>query len=270
MLTEKISRRITLLLLVVLAAACSQVPISGRQQLNLVSADTLLAASQQQYRQFLEANTVIRQSTASAQVSEVGQRMAAAVEKYLRDHGRGGEAQQYDWEFNLVESEEVNAWAMPGGKVAVYSGILPITRDDTGLAVVMGHEIAHVVGRHGNERMSQLLVAQMGGQALAAVLASKPQASQDLWMRVYGAGAQVGIMLPYSRLQESEADRLGLVFMAIAGYDPRAAVDFWQRMAAQKGAGPRAPEFLSTHPADQTRIRQIQNFLPEALTFYRP
>jgi len=173
----------------------------------------------------------------------------------------------YQWEFSLVESSEVNAWAMPGGKVTIYSGILPITRNEAGLAAVMAHEVAHVIARHGSERMSQELLTQMGGQALSAVLASRPEASQALWMKVFGVGTTVGVMLPYSRLQESEADHLGMIFMAMAGYDPHAAIEVWQRMAQQGGAG--VPEFLSTHPADQTRIRQLTEKLPEAMQYYQ-
>jgi predicted Zn-dependent protease len=185
----------------------------------------------------------------------------------MADRNQADQLAGYQWEFNLVASKEVNAWAMPGGKVTVYSGILPITRDEAGLAAVVGHEVAHVIAKHGNERMSQQLVTQMGGQALSAVVASQPETAQALYMKVFGVGTQVGVMLPYSRLQEKEADHLGLIFMAMAGYDPHAAVDVWQRMAQQGGAG--VPEFLSTHPADQTRIRQIQENLPEAMGYYR-
>jgi predicted Zn-dependent protease len=191
------------------------------------------------------------------------------VEQFMISRNMGDQLAGYQWEFILVNSPEVNAWALPGGKVAVYTGILPITQDEAGLAAVMGHEVAHVVGKHGSERMSQQLVAQMGGQALSAVLADKPQATQALWMQVFGVGAQVGLMLPYSRLQEREADHLGLIFMAIAGYDPHAAIGVWQRMAEEKG-GKGPPEFLSTHPADESRIRDIREDIPEAMRYYRP
>jgi predicted Zn-dependent protease len=174
----------------------------------------------------------------------------------------------YQWEFNLVESKEANAWCMPGGKVVVYTGILPITKNEGGLAVVMGHEIAHAIAEHGNERMSQMLIAQMGGMALDQAMATSAAQTKQLWMSVYGAGVQVGALLPYGRLQESEADHLGLIFMAIAGYDPREAIAFWERMAKSQGSKT-APEFLSTHPSDETRIRQIRERLPEALSYYR-
>jgi predicted Zn-dependent protease len=254
-------------LILLVATACSTVPITQRQQLNLVPESTLTNASQEQYQEFLKTNEVVRNTPESAMVQKVGQGIQRAVEQFMADRNQADQLAGYQWEFNLVASEEVNAWAMPGGKVTVYSGILPITRDEAGLAAVMGHEVAHVIARHGNERMSQQLVTQMGGQALSAVVASQPETAQALWMKVFGVGTQVGVMLPYSRLQEKEADHLGLIFMAMAGYDPHAAVDVWQRMAQQRGAG--VPEFLSTHPADQTRIRQIQENLPEAMGYYR-
>jgi predicted Zn-dependent protease len=167
----------------------------------------------------------------------------------------------------LVESDEINAWCMPGGKVVVYTGILPLTRDETGLAVVMGHEVAHAVASHGAERMSQGLLVEFGGAALSAALNQQPARTKELWMTAFGVGTQVGLMLPYSRTHETEADHLGLIFMAMAGYDPRAAVDFWTRMSQAGGASP--PEMLSTHPSDQTRIRNIESFMPEALSYYR-
>jgi predicted Zn-dependent protease len=169
----------------------------------------------------------------------------------------------YKWEFNLIESEEKNAWAMPGGKVVVYEGILPITKDEAGLAVVMGHEIAHAIAKHGNERMSQGLIAQMGGMALSKALEEQPGKTRQLWMTVFGVGAQFGVMLPFSRLQETEADHLGLIFMAIAGYDPDEAVEVWKRMAQMK-EGQTPPKFLSTHPSNETRIRKIKETIPKA------
>ncbi len=201
-------------------------------------------------------------------VQRVGQRIQQAVERYLTEEGMGEELQNYEWEFNLAAGKEVNAWALPGGKIAIYEGLLPITRDEAGLAVVMGHEIAHVVAKHGNERLSQALVTQMGGIALATALSQRPEQTRQLWMAAFGLGAQVGVLLPHSRLHESEADRLGMIFMAMAGYDPRAAIGVWERMAQQKG-DQRALEFLSTHPSDQRRLRDIERHLPEALEYYR-
>jgi predicted Zn-dependent protease len=200
-------------------------------------------------------------------VKNVGHRIQAAVEEYFRQNNMTHELKNYDWEFNLVESEDVNAWCMPGGKVVIYSGILPITETEAGLAVVMGHEIAHAVANHGGERMSQGLVTQLGGMALSVALEEKPETTRQLAMVAFGVGAQVGVLLPYSRLHESEADKLGLIFMAMAGYDPHVAVDFWQRMSEQKN-GQAPPEFLSTHPSDQTRINQIKEYIPQAMEYY--
>jgi len=199
-------------------------------------------------------------------VRRVGVRLAEATEKYLTAHGYS--TAEYHWEFNVIKDDEtVNAWCMPGGKVAVYTGILPITQDDNGLAVVMGHEIAHAVANHGNERMSEQLLLQMGGVALSVALNEQPERTRDLFLLSYGAGTQVGLALPHSRSQESESDRIGLTIMAMAGYDPRAAIPFWQRMNAAGGGRP--PEFLSTHPAPQSRIDNIRTYLPEAMAHYR-
>ncbi len=251
----------------VLLMDCSSVPLTGRRQLDLVPSSTMLSMSYQQYDQFLNENKVSNNTQQAEMVKRVGRGIQAAVEKYMADNNLSSHLDGYQWEFNLVESGDVNAWCMPGGKVVVYTGILPITKDENGLAVVMGHEIAHAIAKHGNERMSQGLLTQLGGVALAVALKDKPQQTQQLYMAAFGAGAQVGVLLPFSRLQESEADRLGLIFMAMAGYDPNGAVAFWQRMADQGGAKP--PEFLSTHPSDETRIRKIKEQLPEALSYYR-
>jgi len=173
----------------------------------------------------------------------------------------------FEWEFNLIENEEVNAWCMPGGKVVVYSGILPVTQNEIGLAVVMGHEIGHAVAKHSNERMSQALLAQLGGQTLATALQEKPEQTQEIWMTIFGVGVQLGAVLPYSRLQEGEADHLGLIFMAMAGYDPNGSIEFWQRMSQNAGAKP--PEFLSTHPSDENRIKKIKSEIKEAMKYYK-
>jgi len=248
--------------------ACSTVPITGRRQLNLLPAQSMLAMSLSQYDQFLNENQLSRNTAQTQMVKRVGLRIQKAVEQYFAQNNMSQQLANYAWEFNLVESKDVNAWCMPGGKVVIYTGILPLTKDETGLAVVMGHEIAHAVARHGNERMSQGMMAQLGGVALSTALETKPQATKQLWMGVYGLGAQYGLMLPYSRLHENEADHLGLVFMSMAGYDPREAPGFWQRMAAQKG-GAAPPEFLSTHPSDRKRIKNIQSLIPEAMGYYR-
>ncbi len=257
------------IILLAFLCACAQVPITGRTRLDLVPDETILATSYQQYEQFLEQERILRDTPESRMVQRVGERISKAVEKFMAEEGMADEVRGYEWEFNLAAGQEVNAWAMPGGKVAVYEGLLPVTRDETGLAVVMGHEIAHVIAKHGNERMSQALITQLGGVALATALAQRPETTRQLWMAAFGLGAQVGLLLPYSRLHEREADRLGMIFMAMAGYDPRAAVGVWERMAEQRQA-PQALEFLSTHPSDETRLEGIKEFLPEALEYYRP
>jgi predicted Zn-dependent protease len=203
-------------------------------------------------------------------IRRVGGRIARATEQFLVENGLGHEVSGYQWEFNLIQDDDtINAWCMPGGKIAFYTGILPITRDETGVAVVMGHEVAHAVAKHGGERMSQGLLVQLGGVALAVAMSSKPAETQNLFMSAYGLGATVGLVLPFSRQHEYEADRIGLTLMARAGYDPRAAVGLWERMnEISKGKGA-PPEFLSTHPAPTSRIQYIQEFLPEAMQYYR-
>ena len=249
--------------------SCSSVALTGRKQLNLVPDGEMLSASTQQYDQFLKENKVASSGEQAERVKRVGARIQAAVEEYARTNNRTKDLEGYAWEFNLVESPDVNAWCMPGGTVVFYTGIMPVCGDDNGVAVVMGHEVAHAVAKHGAERMSQNLVVQAGGTALGAALASKPQQTQQLWMSAFGAGAQYGLLMPFGRGQESEADRLGLIFMAMAGYDPNHAVAFWQRMAAASGAE-KPPEFMSTHPSDETRIKKIKEQLPEALKYYKP
>ncbi len=249
-------------------AACSTVPITGRQQLDLVPDSTMLSMSFQEYQKFLNEHKLSTNQGQTQMVNRVGTRIQRAVEDFFAQRGSSHQLAGYAWEFNLVEGEEVNAWAMPGGKVVVYTGILPVAKDESGLATIMGHEIAHAVAKHGDERMSQALLAEMGGLTLSTALAKQPAQTRELYMRVFGVGVQVGALLPYSRTQESEADHLGLIFMAMAGYDPNKAVEFWQRMSQMKG-GQAPPEFLSTHPSDETRIRKIKERLPEATQYYR-
>lgn len=260
----RISRGYISLIIVILflSLSCTTVPITGRQQFSILPDYAMLSMSLQQYNEFLKANKISRNQEQTQMVKKVGRKIQMAVAQYFTDKNMSYTLKDYRWEFNLIESEEKNAWAMPGGKVVVYEGILPITKDEAGLAVVMGHEIAHAIAKHGNERMSQGLIAQMGGMALSKALAEKPEKTRQLWMTVFGAGAQYGVMLPFSRLQESEADHLGLVFMAIAGYDPNEAVEVWKRMAQMK-EGQTPPEFLSTHPSDETRIRKIKETIPK-------
>jgi predicted Zn-dependent protease len=248
--------------------SCTKAPLTGRSQLNLIPVGQMLSMSYQQYDQFLSENPVSSDATGTAKVKRVGGKIQSAVERYFLANGMASRLDGYEWEFNLVASDQVNAWCMPGGKVVFYEGIMPICQDETGIAVVMGHEVAHAVAEHGNERMSQGLLAQGGAVLLAKALEEKPAQTQNLWMTAFGLGAQVGVLLPFSRTQESEADHLGLIFMAMAGYDPNAAIDFWKRMAAEGGGKP--PEFLSTHPSDDTRIRKIKENLPEAMKHYSP
>jgi predicted Zn-dependent protease len=258
---------IIVLILSFVLLSCSTVAITGRQQLNLVPRSTMLSMSFQQYDEFLKANKLSDNQEQTRMVKGVGLKIQHAVEQYFAKMNMSNELRDYQWDFNLVESKDVNAWCMPGGKVVVYTGILPITKDESGLAVVMGHEIAHAIAEHGNERMSQGLIAELGGIALSKALEEKPEKTQQLWMTAFGLGAQVGVLLPYGRLQESEADHLGLIFMAMAGYNPNTAVDFWERMAKmQSGQAPL--EFLSTHPSDETRIKKIKELIPEAMQYY--
>ncbi|MBM3318242.1 MAG: M48 family metallopeptidase [Candidatus Eisenbacteria bacterium] len=254
------------LLLAMLAASCATVPITGRRQLNLIPAPSLYALSFDQYQQFLAGQRESTNPEQTAMVRRVGTRIQQAVERFFAEQGQAARLRGYQWEFRLVESDEVNAWCMPGGKVVVYTGLLPVARDEAGLAVVVGHEIAHAVAEHGNERMSQGMVTQLGGMALDKALEQKSEQTRAVFLTVFGLGAQLGVQLPYSRLHESEADRLGLIFMAMAGYDPRSAADFWRRMAAQSGGAP--PEFLSTHPSDERRVRDLEAHMPEALVYY--
>lgn len=256
------------ILLALTVMACSSVPISGRSQLNLISSSEMQAMSYSEYGKFLKESKLSTNKQQSEMVKRVGVRIQKAVEQFMAEQKLSYRLNGYQWEFNLVEDDQVNAWCMPGGKVVVYTGLLPITQNETGLAVVMGHEIAHAIAEHGNERMSQGLLAQMGGVALDAALAQKPEETRELWMTAFGVGVQVGALLPYSRLHESEADHLGLIFMAMAGFDPNDSVAFWERMAANKG-GQAAPEFLSTHPSDATRISKIKEQLPEAMKYYK-
>jgi len=258
---------LVLLAAAILIQACSTVPITGRKQIALIPESNMLSMSLDEYGQFLKENKLSTDAAQTETVKRVGKRIQGAVEAYFAERNLSQQLSGYAWEFNLIESKEANAWCMPGGKVVVYTGILPLTRDESGLAVVMGHEIAHAVAKHGQERMSQQLLAQLGGVALTEALQQKPEQTRNLWMGVFGAGVQVGVLLPYSRLHETEADHLGLIFMAMAGYNPNDAVAFWKRMAESAGSKP--PEFLSTHPSDETRIRKIEAEIPEAMKYYK-
>lgn len=257
---------VMIILLIVLG--CATVPLTERKTLRLVSDSELATLSFQQYSEVLKKSKLSNDPGKVHLVKRVGERIARASEAFMKDSGMEADIKDYKWEFNLIEDDQVaNAWCMPGGKVAAYTGILPITHDESGLAVVLGHEIAHAIAKHGNERMSEALLVQLGGASLSLALSKEPALTNQVFMAAYGLGANVGILLPYSRVHESEADRIGLVLMAKAGYDPRVAVPFWQRMNEKGGARP--PEFLSTHPAPETRIKQIQALIPEAMKYYR-
>lgn len=246
--------------------SCYQNPATGRRALNIVPDATLMSLANDEYRTFLSQHKVVKGTTQAAMVSRVGNKLAAAITEYYAKKGQSSFLQGFNWEFNLVDDPQKNAFCMPGGKVVVYTGILPVTQDENGLAVVMSHEIAHAIAKHGNERMSQVLVAQGLGTALDLALSNRSAETRNVFNGLYGAGAQVGVLLPNSRNQESEADVMGLDYMAMAGYNPQAAIPFWQRMASGGGAKP--PEFLSTHPSDNTRIKRIQNHLPTAMKIY--
>jgi len=266
---RRLRRMFWLVLLAAVVWGCAEVPITGRQSLHLVPESELLTLSLQQYNDVLQKSKLSTDNQKVAMVRRVGNRVAKAAESFLAESGHKDLTKNFQWQFNLIEDDKtVNAWVMPGGKAAVYTGILPFTKDETGLAVVLGHEVGHALANHGNERMSQGLLANMGGMALSVALSSQPQMTQELAMAAFGAGASIGVLLPYSRLQESEADHIGLILMARAGYDPREAVPFWQRMNASPGSRP--PELLSTHPAPETRIADIKALIPKAMAYYRP
>ena len=266
MVRKKIGRLMSSVVAICLIG-CATVPITGRKQLSLVPDSELLPMSFSQYEQLIRESKLSDNPQQVKMVRSVGTRIAAATNCFLKQNGMGDQVKKFQWEFNLIDADSiVNAFCMPGGKVAVYTGILPVTQDETGLAVVLGHEIAHAVANHGGERMSQGLVTELGGMGLSVALQQKPQQTQMLAMAAFGVGAQVGFLLPYSRLHESEADHIGLILMAMAGYDPREAVSFWERMSRIGGAAP--PEFLSTHPSDRTRIENIQKEIPEAMKYY--
>jgi len=251
-----------------LLTGCILNKVTGRKQLSLVQESELQLMAVSQYNTFLAENKVLNPGSSkdAALVDKVGARISNAITKYFNSQGKQSVTDGYKWEFNTVESKEVNAWCMPGGKVVVYSGLMPVTQNETSLAIVVGHEIAHAIAKHGSERMSEAMMQQLGGMALQVALSQKPQETQDIFMQSYAIGSQVGAMLPWSRQQETEADQYGLIFAAMAGYNPQEAIAFWQRMASAGGAKP--PEFLSTHPSDETRMKKLKQFMPEAMKYY--
>jgi predicted Zn-dependent protease len=251
--------------------ACSTNPLTKKSQLTLLPESELQAMGTQQYQQFLSTNRVISASNNrdAEMVRRVGQRITRAVETYYAQNGISDKLSGVRWEYNLVDDKAVNAWCMPGGKIVVYTGLLPISQNEAALAVVMGHEVSHALLQHGNQRMSQGLLQQLGGVALSVAVANKPAETQNLFLAAYGAGTQVGVMLPFSRNQELEADRFGLIWTAMAGYNPQEAIPLWERMEAASN-GQKPPEFLSTHPSEGKRIEQLQRYMPEAMKYYKP
>lgn len=251
-----------LCVLCLVLAACVTNPFTGKSTMAFVDNSDLFPSAFQQYDQFLSQNTIIRGTVDSQMVTRVGLRIKDAAEKWLAAEGESNYLDGYEWEYNLVLNDEVNAWCMPGGKIVVYTGILPVTQTEDGLAVVMGHEVAHALLNHGQQRMSADVLQQLGAAGLSLIVSKQSPETQALAMTAYGAGSALFGTLPFSRSNESEADQYGLILMTIAGYNPEESIPFWQRMSALGGAS--TPEFLSTHPSDATRIKQLQEWIPEA------
>lgn len=263
----KMSKLIYIFMAILLATACKTVPVTGRKQLNLVPNAMIQEMAFTQYDSVVKASATLSQFDSRAQmVTRVGTKIQQAVEAYMQKNNMSKDIRNFKWEFNTIQEDMINAWCMPGGKVVVYTGLLPVTQNETGLAVVMGHEIAHAIARHGNERMSEALLVGLGGLVLEEALKEKTEQTQLLFLGLYVVGTKLALELPNSRMQESEADKLGLIFMSMAGYDPGEAVPFWQRMAANNKN--RLPEFLSTHPSDETRIKKLTALIPEIKTKY--
>jgi predicted Zn-dependent protease len=266
---QKMKKAIVFLVFASVWMGCSRNAVTGRKQLKLFSEGTLREQALTQYRSFLSENKVVTENKSkdAEMVRRVGNRIAKAITEYYTAKGLAAELEGYDWEFSLVNDNQVNAWCMPGGKVVVYTGLLGVTQNEAALAVVMGHEITHAVAHHGNERISK--AASMQGLEIAGTIftANNPRANA-LFTNVFAPGAQIAVLLPNSRKQEYEADEFGLMFCAMAGYNPREAIPFWQRMSQAGGQKP--PEFLATHPSDENRIAKLQSHMDKALSYYKP
>lgn len=263
-----IRKSILLTLVITVLYGCATVPVTGRKQLSLVSSSEINAMSAQQYQEVIKKGLLSTNQEQTQLIKTVGVRIQKAVEKYMADKGLSDQLAGFAWEFNLIKDDTtVNAWCMPGGKVAFYTAILPICKDEAGIAVVMGHEVAHAIANHGRERMSQGLAAEFGLSTIGAAMGQNPNLTQQIFMQAVGMGTNVG-MLKFSRSHESEADHMGLIFMAMAGYDPSTAPKFWERMATLSG-GQQPPEFLSTHPSHETRIKDLEGWIPEAMQYYK-
>lgn len=263
-------RKLILSLAIPLIVSCSENAVTGRKQLTLFPESALQQEAVNQYRSFLSENKVVSQSSSrdAEMVKRAGSRIANAITAYYKKKGQASELEGYNWEFNLVQDPAINAWCMPGGKVVVYTGLLPITQNEAALGIVLGHEILHAVAHHGNERMSQVALAQ-GLQVAGNIFTQNSQQANSIFNNVFGPTAQVGVLLPNSRKQEYEADRFGLIFAAMAGYNPREAIPFWERMSDAKSGG-QPPEFLSSHPSDENRIARLKSYMNEALKYYKP
>jgi len=266
----RLARSLTVLAAFLALGACAAVPGTGRSQLSLVSDKELSTMAARQYAEMIKEGPLSTNQKDTAMIKKVGAGISRAAEAFLREEGLASEIAGYRWEFNLIESDEVNAFCMPGGKVAFYTGILPYTKGEAGVAVIMGHEVAHAIAHHSRERASQQVLTDLGGQVLnlGLGLGGASSLTGQAAMAAYGLGSQVGVLLPFSRAHESEADRIGLTLMALAGYDPAEAVAFWGRMSSGQG-GSGGPEFLSTHPSDKSRVAQIEKYLPEARARYK-
>ena len=263
----KILTRIAFISAILLAESCATVPLTGRSQLSMLPESQMVQMSLTSYEAFLKENKLSTNTEQVSSIKRVGARVSKAVETYLQQNGYSSYISDFQWEFNLVQDNIPNAWCMPGGKVVFYTGILPYTQTDAGIAVVMGHEIAHAVARHGSERMSQSMLLEMGGVVLSEAIKTKPAMTQALFSQAYNIGTEVGVALPFSRKHEYEADQMGLIFMAMAGYDPREAVAFWKRMAQMSGGGS-GSEIFSTHPVDANRISALEKMMPQAMNYY--
>jgi predicted Zn-dependent protease len=267
MLTRIMIRTSTVLIAILIVNSCATVPVTGRKQLDLVSNDDIIQQSAVEYKHVLDSSKLSTNADQVDMIRRVGKRIQGAVENYMSQKGLSDQLKGFNWEFNLIQDDKtVNAWCMPGGKVAFYTGILPICKDETGISIVMGHEVAHAIANHGRERMSQAMLENGLLTTIGAAMGQNPTLTQQLLLQSIGVGTNV-TMLKFSRQDESEADHIGLIFMTIAGYDPNQAPIFWQRM--QNTGGQKPPEFLSTHPSDATRIKDIQSWIPEALTYQK-
>ena len=268
LMTKNVVGKVVFLILIgFIIWSCAKVPLTGRNQLSLISNSEIIPMSFQQYEQVLQEGEISSNKEQSDMIKKVGGKIQRAVESYMAQNGMSDQLQGFEWEFNLLEEDVANAWCMPGGKVAFYTGIMPICKDENGVAVVMGHEVAHAIANHGRERMSQGLVAQLGLTSVSLAMGQNPTMTQEILMQSIGAGTQLG-MLKFSRVHESEADKIGLIFMAMAGYNPNEAPKFWERMGQMSG-GNQPPEFLSTHPSHETRIADLKAQVPEAMKYYK-